>query len=103
MQLFVGFVMQAGLYVTSHLSFGSIRVIWSHFRVRVESVASCTNFNGNESLVMSWYVTRLQHWMQGYFFFFLENLGLFFFYTGWPRINGTVDTVDSQDFALINN
>ena len=24
-------------------------------------------------------------------------------YTGWPRINGTVDTVDFQDFALINN
>ena len=23
-------------------------------------------------------------------------------YTGWPRINGTVDTVDFQDFALIN-
>ena len=23
--------------------------------------------------------------------------------TGWPRINGTVDTVDFQDFALINN
>ena len=32
--------------VTSHLNFGSSRVIWSHFRVRVES---CTNFNGNES------------------------------------------------------
>ena len=26
-----------------------------------------------------------------------------FCYTGWPRINGTVDTVDFQDFALINN
>ena len=24
-------------------------------------------------------------------------------YTGWPRVNGTVDTVDFQDFALINN
>ena len=24
-------------------------------------------------------------------------------YTGWPRINGTVDTVDFQDLALINN
>ena len=24
-------------------------------------------------------------------------------HTGWPRINGTVDTVDFQDFALINN
>ena len=24
-------------------------------------------------------------------------------YTGWPRINGTVDTVDFQDFALLNN
>ena len=22
-------------------------------------------------------------------------------YTGWPRNNGTVDTVDFQDFALI--
>ena len=35
--------------VTSHLNFGSSRVIWSHFRVRVESVESHTNFNGNES------------------------------------------------------
>ena len=25
------------------------------------------------------------------------------YYTGWPRINGTVDTVDFQGFALINN
>ena len=24
-------------------------------------------------------------------------------YTGWPRKNGTVDTVDFQDFALINS
>ena len=24
-------------------------------------------------------------------------------YTGWPRNNGTVDTVDFQGFALINN
>ena len=24
-------------------------------------------------------------------------------YTGCPRNNGTVDTVDFQDFALINN
>ena len=24
-------------------------------------------------------------------------------YTGWPRNNGTVDTVDFQDFALINS
>ena len=24
-------------------------------------------------------------------------------YTGWPRMNGTVDTVDFQDFALINS
>ena len=23
--------------------------------------------------------------------------------TGWPRKNGTVDTVDFQDFALINS
>ena len=26
-----------------------------------------------------------------------------YFYTGWPRKNGTVDTVDFQDFALINS
>ena len=25
------------------------------------------------------------------------------YYTGWPRNNGTVDTVDFQGFALINN
>ena len=24
-------------------------------------------------------------------------------YTGWPNKNGTVDTVDFQDFALINS
>ena len=24
-------------------------------------------------------------------------------YTGWPRNNGTVNTVDFQDFALINS
>ena len=30
-------------------------------------------------------------------------LMLIVLYTGWPRINGTVDTVDFQDFALINN
>ena len=24
-------------------------------------------------------------------------------YTGWPRKNGTVDTVDFQDIALINS
>ena len=49
--------------VTSHLSFGSSRV---------ESVESCTNFNGNESqntdrvtgnvLVCDSSLTRLQHW-----------------------------------------
>ena len=51
--------------VTSHLSFGSSRVIWSHFRVRVESVSRVTvqisvgTRHGIllQSLVHCWHVT----------------------------------------------
>ena len=55
--------------VTSHLSFGSSRVIWSHFRVPVESSrVSRVMYKISmgmspgillESLVMSWYVNRV--------------------------------------------
>ena len=55
------------MVVTSHLSFGSSRVIWSHFRVLVElSQSSHVQISMGtshgillESLVMSWYVTRV--------------------------------------------
>ena len=47
-----------GRVVTSHLSFGSSRVIWSHFRVRVESSHMQISMGTShgillESLVMS--------------------------------------------------
>ena len=32
-----------------------------------------------------------------------NNNNNIYIYTGWPRKNGTVDTVDFQDFALINS
>ena len=63
--------------VKGHLIFGSSRVIWSHFRVRVASRVSRVNFSQVKILMgtshrmtaritgMSWYVnrvmTRLQH------------------------------------------
>ena len=37
-----------------------------------------------------------------YFSSHIDQVGMDL-YTGWPRINGTVDTVDFQGFALINN
>ena len=33
---------------------------------------------------------------------YIWNILLLFMYTGWPTKNGTVDTVNFQDFALIN-
>ena len=58
--------------VMDHLSFGSIQVNWSHFRVQVESVSWVTvqismgTSHGIllKSLVHCWYVTRVMIWLQ---------------------------------------